>query len=59
VTPYDAVPGVREFKHLGVAVETAKLKVPIAAMFPLGNASQAHERVEQGHVIGKIVLDIA
>jgi NADPH:quinone reductase-like Zn-dependent oxidoreductase len=57
--PYDAVPGVREFNHLEKAIEAAKLKVPIAAEFPLGRASQAHERLEQGHVLGKIVLDIA
>jgi NADPH:quinone reductase-like Zn-dependent oxidoreductase len=59
VIPYDAVPGVREFNHLGKAIEAANLKVPIAAQFPLGRASQAHERLEQGHVLGKIVLDIA
>jgi NADPH:quinone reductase-like Zn-dependent oxidoreductase len=59
VIPYDAVAGVREFEHLGKAIEAANLKVPIAAEFPLGRASQAHERLEQGHVVGKIVLDIA
>ncbi len=58
VTPYDAVPGVREFKPLALAVEAAKLKVPFAATFPLWSASQAHERLEQGRVLGKIVLDI-
>jgi NADPH2:quinone reductase len=58
VTPYDAVPGVREFNHLSMAVEAVKLKVPIAARFPLANAAQAHQRLDQGHVLGKIVLDI-
>jgi NADPH:quinone reductase-like Zn-dependent oxidoreductase len=58
VIPYDAVPGVREFEHLGTAVEAAKLKVPIAATFPLGDAKKAHQRIEQGHVLGKIVLEI-
>jgi NADPH2:quinone reductase len=58
VIPYDAVPGVREFSHLGNAVEAAKLKVPIAATFPLGEAKKSHQRLEQGHVLGKIVLEI-
>jgi NADPH2:quinone reductase len=56
--PYDAVPGFREFNQLGKAIEAAKLKVPIAARFSLRGASQAHERLAQGHVLGKIVLDI-
>jgi NADPH:quinone reductase-like Zn-dependent oxidoreductase len=59
VIPYDAAPGVREFNHLGKAIQAANLKVPIAATFPLSGASQAHERIEQGHVLGKIVLDVA
>lgn len=59
VIPYDAVPGVSEFNHLGMAVEAAKLKVPIAATFPLAEASLAHKRLAQGHILGKIVLDIA
>jgi NADPH:quinone reductase len=56
--PYDAVPGVREFEHLGKAIEAAKLQVPIAARFPLPGAQQAHERLAQGHILGKVVLDI-
>jgi NADPH2:quinone reductase len=58
IQPYDAVAGVREFNHLALAIEATNLKVPITAMFPLGNASDAHRRLEQGHVLGKIVLDI-
>jgi NADPH:quinone reductase-like Zn-dependent oxidoreductase len=57
-TPYDAVAGVREFAHLGRAVEAAKLKVPIAAEYPLAEAGKAHERLAAGHVLGKIVLRV-
>ena len=57
--PYDAVPGVREFNNLTMAIEEAKLQVPIAGTFPLGDASRAHKRLEQGHILGKIVLDIS
>jgi NADPH:quinone reductase-like Zn-dependent oxidoreductase len=59
VIPYDAVAGVREFNHLAMAVEAANLKVPIAGTFPLSEASLAHKRLAQGHILGKIVLAIA
>jgi NADPH:quinone reductase len=47
---------VREFAHLGRAVEAARLKVPIAAEFPLAEAAKAHQRLAAGRVLGKIVL---
>jgi NADPH:quinone reductase-like Zn-dependent oxidoreductase len=56
--PYDGVAGVREFQRLNVAVEATKLKVPIAKAFPLVKAPKAHERLAEGHVLGKIVLRI-
>lgn len=55
---YDAIAGVREFQHLGLAIEAAGLHVPIAAAFALGDAAKAHERLGKGHVLGKIVLHI-
>jgi NADPH:quinone reductase-like Zn-dependent oxidoreductase len=55
---YDGTPGISEFEHLNKAVEEAKLQVPIAAAFKLAEAAQAHERLAQGHVLGKIVLRI-
>jgi NADPH:quinone reductase-like Zn-dependent oxidoreductase len=56
--PYDTVAGVREFEHVGRAVEQAKLEVPIAAAHRLADAVKAHERLAQGHVLGKIVLRV-
>jgi NADPH2:quinone reductase len=56
IVPYDAVAGAREFTALGVAVEAAKLQVPIAARFALADAAKAHERLDKGAVLGKIVL---
>jgi hypothetical protein len=41
-----------------MAIEAVKLQVPIAAEFPLGDARRAHDRLAQGHVLGKIVLQI-
>ncbi len=58
VIPYDAVSGPAEFTQLTMAVEAAKLKVHIAATYTLGEAANAHRRLEQGHVLGKIVLRI-
>ena len=56
VIAYDAVANVRAFEHLGMAVEAAKLRVPIAAEYSLGDAHKAHEQLARGHVLGKIVL---
>lgn len=58
VMPYDAHLEARELDRLGRAARAAGLKVPIAARFPLEEAAQAHVRLAQGHVLGKIVLRI-
>src|SRR6266480_4537155 len=55
---YNAVPGIEEFQRLNRAIEAAKLKVPIEAEFPLAQADKAQERVEGGHILGKITLRI-
>jgi NADPH:quinone reductase-like Zn-dependent oxidoreductase len=55
---YDAAVGPAELARLEKATEEAHLRVPIAASFPLAKASKAHARLEKGHVLGRIVLDI-
>jgi NADPH2:quinone reductase len=55
---YDAVAGVREFERLGAAVQAARLKIPIAECYPLAKAGKAHQRLAEGHVLGKTVLAI-
>jgi NADPH2:quinone reductase len=55
---YDAVSGMHEFEELNQAVQTAKLQVPIDSEYFLADASKAHARLAQGHVLGKIVLRI-
>jgi len=55
---YDAVPGVAELRRLNRAVERAALKVPIAAVYKLEEACEAHKRLAAGHVLGKIVLKL-
>jgi NADPH2:quinone reductase len=58
VIAYDADPGPRQFARLERAVTEAHLRVPIAAKYPLAQAAQAHIRLERGHVLGRIVLQI-
>jgi NADPH:quinone reductase len=55
---YDGISGVREFERLNVAVQAARLKVPIAESYPLPGASKAHERLAEGHMVGKIILAV-
>jgi len=58
MTSYDAESGVREFERLNAAITESRLEIPIAAVFALDDVARAHERIEQGHVIGRIVLDV-
>jgi NADPH:quinone reductase len=58
VVSYDAVASPREFADLERAVEEAELRVVIAGTYPLERAAEAHARVEKGHVLGRVVLQI-
>jgi len=55
MTPRLADANLNDLAH---AVEEARLRVPIAAIHPLEEAAEAHERIERGHVLGRIVLQI-
>jgi NADPH2:quinone reductase len=56
IVAYDAEADPRQFERLNHAVEEAHLQVPIAAVCLLDQVAKAHERLEQGHVLGRIVL---
>lgn len=58
VVAYDASAGVREFQRLTRAIEQSQLRVVIGAAFALDDSAAAHERMEQGHVLGKVVLKV-
>jgi NADPH:quinone reductase len=58
VSTYDAEVGPEEFDRLTRAVAESNLKVVIEQKFKLEDAKQAHVRLEQGHVVGRIVLEI-
>ena len=55
---YNAATGPSQFARLGRAAAEARLRVPIAAIYPLAQAAKAHARLERGHVLGRIVLRI-
>ena len=42
--------------ELAGLIAAGELEVPIAATFPLGEVQDAYRRLEQGHLLGKIVL---
>ena len=58
MTAYDAETGARHFDQLERALTEARVEIPIAEVFSLEDAARAHERIERGHVLGKIVLRI-
>jgi NADPH:quinone reductase len=53
---YNFVGGTAELERLNREVVAAKLRVPVAAVYPLQDAAQAHKRLEAGHLLGKIAL---
>ena len=57
-TTYDAEAGVRQFERLNDAMEEGAIQVPIASVYALDDVARAHERIEKGHVLGRIVLKI-
>jgi NADPH:quinone reductase len=57
VQAYDAEAGPREFARLERAADEARLRVPVAAVYRLGRAADAHRRLHK-RVIGRIVLRI-
>jgi NADPH2:quinone reductase len=58
VVSYDGDSGVSQFQRLSRAVDAVGLKVPIDSSYPLAQAAKAHQRLAQGHVLGKVVLRV-
>lgn len=55
-TAFDGVPNPAAFARLSALVDAAPIAFPIAATYSLDDASEAHRRLDRGHVLGKIVL---
>jgi NADPH:quinone reductase len=48
----------REFDKLNRHLGNGRIRVPIAASYPLGKAAQAHRRLDRGHALGRMVLRV-
>lgn len=46
----------KQLGEIAALIDAGKVKVEVAAVFPVEDASSAYERLEKGHVRGKIVL---
>jgi NADPH:quinone reductase-like Zn-dependent oxidoreductase len=51
-------PNPKQLAEIANLTAEGKLKVHVAAIFPLAQASQAHALSETGHIRGKIVLSV-
>jgi NADPH:quinone reductase-like Zn-dependent oxidoreductase len=58
VLAFDAIASPREFDKLNRHVGNRRIRVPIAATYPLGKAAQAHRRLDREHVLGRMVLQV-
>jgi NADPH:quinone reductase-like Zn-dependent oxidoreductase len=55
---YDGVANPREFARLNRHIAHRRIRVPVAASYPLGKAAQAHRRLEHERVLGRMVLRV-
>ena len=55
---YMAEPNADHLKRIGELIDAGKVKVVVAETFPLKDASAAHKSLEEGHPLGKVVLEV-
>jgi NADPH:quinone reductase-like Zn-dependent oxidoreductase len=53
---YRAQPSAGQLAEIGRLIDQGKVRPVVMASYPLAEARHAHERLERGHVRGKIVL---
>jgi NADPH:quinone reductase len=58
VRAFDAIASPREFDKLNRHLGNGRIRVPIAATYPLGKAAQAHRRLDREHALGRMVLRV-
>lgn len=58
VRAFDAVASPSAFDKLNRQLANGRIRVPIAASYPLGKAAQAHRRLDGGRVLGRLVLQV-
>jgi NADPH:quinone reductase-like Zn-dependent oxidoreductase len=57
--PYDMVANRQWFARLERGIVQGGIEVPIAGVFPLARAADAHRQLERGHISGRLVLRAA
>ena len=55
---FRAQPNGAQLAEIGQLIDQGKVRPVVSATYPLAEARQAQERLERGHVRGKIVLDV-
>jgi len=55
---FDAVASPGEFVKLKRRIGAGKIRVPIAAVYPLARAADAHRQIERGHLLGRMVFRV-
>jgi NADPH:quinone reductase-like Zn-dependent oxidoreductase len=55
---YRAHPDADQLTEIGRLIDDGKVRPVVSAVYPLAEVRQAHERLEHGHVRGKIVLNV-
>lgn len=53
---FDVVAEPKAFMKLNRALVGSRIRAPIAASYPLAKAAQAHRRLDEGRVLGRIAL---
>lgn len=56
---FRAHPDAGQLTEIDRLIEDGKVRVVVFAIYPLAEAREAHERLEHGHVRGKIVLTVS
>jgi NADPH2:quinone reductase len=58
IRSFDAVASPREFAKLKRRLDSGRIRVPIAATYPLARAADAHRQLDRGHVLGRMVFGV-
>lgn len=58
IRSFDAVASPREFAKLQRRLGGKRIRVPIAASYPLARAADAHRHLDRGHVLGRMVFSV-
>jgi NADPH:quinone reductase-like Zn-dependent oxidoreductase len=58
IKTYDAIATPEAFGRLHRALSGKGIRVPVAAIYPLARADDAHRRLREGHILGRLALRV-